>query len=359
MSTSLKVSFLWTRTFFELFDNSTAASSPFSFFFRPSDYKGKIKSLYTGKSSLTLPWKLTDHTNRTNWFWKYYLNDINPLTSPHDTVANRCFPLCVPVRKSLTRLIAVDSPPAFGMHDRASFEGFFYRHGIACVCTFTIHDCSSLDEAVLKAMCLRHEPLFSIPGRKNKVSLTTVGDYCRNLLCQEVGMVNDWFDEDPFSLVTVVEGEGNQTVRQGCNIHRALEALASWDRSWRQRPLPVLSAHTISIKNNHMSDIMYGHANSRVLWIPRLFAPGNNYALVWYCRNLLMASMQVKSFRDFLVRADNLQRINSATRIGGYAREVKAILRNMEKGLKTYRTMSVCKQINNDAQLQRILSVYP
>jgi len=356
MTTSLKVSFIWTRTFFQLFDNSCIQNSPYDFFVKPSAYKDKIKSLYTDESSLTLPWKLTGKNNLTNWFWKYYLNDIDPLSAPHETIANRCYPLYVPVRKSLTKQITVNWPSSGGSQNRGSFEGFFYRHGVAVVCTFSVHGCTSLKDAVEQGMSLRHDPLFSIPSTTSNVALTTVGDFCRNLLSEEIKVVTDWFDEEPFSLVTVVEGELNQEAQQGDSIQRALEALACWDKTWEKRELPVLSDHTISMKNNHAADIMYGHANSRVLWIPRLFIPGNNYALFWYSRNLLMATMQVKSFRDFLVRAADADRIKPGDRLGGYARQIGEIIRNMEKGLKTYRTLSAYRQIQDDKKLQAVLS---
>jgi len=359
MTTSLKVSFIWTRTFFRFFDNFCVPNSLYDFFIKPSDYKKKIKSLYTDESSLTLPWKLTDKNNRTNRFWMYYLNGINPLSAPHDTIARRCYPLYVPVRKSLTKQITVNWPPSVSSQNRGSFEGFFYRHGVAVVCTFSIHDCTSLIDAVEQGMSLRYDPLFSMPSTKNNVALTTVGDFCRTLLSEEIKVVTDWFDEEPFSLVTFFEGEPNQETQQGDSIQRALEALACWDKAWQQRELPALNDHMIAIKNNQASDIMYGHANSRVLWIPRLFMPGKNYTLFWYSRNLLMATMQVKSFRDFLVRAENTNLIKRGTRLGNYARQIGEIIRNMEKGLKTYRTLSVYRQINNDRMLQKVLSNLP
>lgn len=357
MVTGLKVSFLWTRTFFQLFDNTVSENSQFRFFTRPSEYKEKIKFLYTDNSELTLPWQLTGHNNRTNWFWRYYLNDIDPVSAPHDTVANRCYPLYVPVRKSLTKAITVNWPESFSFQNTGSFEGFFYRHGIAFLCTFTLHGCPDIKDAVQQAMSLRHDAMFSIPTSGNAVSLTKVSDYCRNLQGEEVEIVTDWFDEEPFSLVTIVDGDSRQIVSQGDEMHRVLEAFTSWDLEWQTRAMPTLEDHAISIKNKHREDIMYGHDDSRVIWIPRLFVPDDNYALLWYCRNLLMASMQVKSFRDFLVRAEESHRINNTTRLGGYAREIGAILRRMEQGLKTYRTMSVSRQIKNDPQLQNVLSI--
>jgi len=353
MTTSLKVSFIWTRTFFELFDDSKSPQSPFSYFTKPSEYKAKIRSLYSCNADLTLPWRLNVHPEKTNSFWKCYLDDMNPLSAAPDVIATRCFPLHVPVRKSLTKMVTVNLPQTISLQNRVSFEGFFYRHGVSVVCTFSLHDCPSLADAVDQAMSFRHTPLFSIPSNKNPVTLNPVGEYCLNLLTQDIAVVTEWHDEEIFSLVTIIQGESDQMLQQGDNIHRVLEALASWNRNWKQMSLPDLNEHVLPIKIREPGDVMYGHSNSRVLWIPRLF---NTYALEWYSRNLLIASMQVKSHRDFIVRADNNNLIKPGTRLWDYAKRSEAIIRNMEKGLKTYRTLSVSSQIKADPQLQSALS---
>lgn len=364
MIRKLRVSFIWTRTILDMFRETCTASNPLDLFLRPTGYKDFMISLYKKRHPwLTHPWQLQDSRNKTNWFWKYYLNDCNPLSAPHDMIAKRAFPRHVPFRTSIGKDIDIQWPETFSQANRFALEGYFFRHGVALVSTFSLHDCSSLEEAVEQVMDLRYKALYSLPstGSGKRVSLSRICQYGLDTMCQKMQTLNDWFDEEPFLLVGVLEGddqEKQRMVQEGNNTHRAFEALASLDRGWKKRLLPSLIDNTISIKNSQPGDILYGHQNSRVLWIPRLFSDQARYSLVWYYRNLLMASMMVKSFRDFLVRANSVS-LQGIPRVYGYARTVTPILRKMRDGCNTYCTKSVYRQISTDTPLQQAFITFP
>jgi hypothetical protein len=99
---------------------------------------------------------------------------------------------------------------------------------------------------------------------------------------------------------------------------------------------------------------------SRVLWSPRLFVPvaqgQKNYALRWYYRNLVMASMHARSLSAFLVNTSQQNQINES--LARYARIAQTILMNLQNpdGKSTYRTRSLKVQIENDRELQTSLT---
>ena len=137
--------------------------------------------------------------------------------------------------------------------------------------------------------------------------------------------------------------------------------MSTFDRHWQSiDPLPDLYSYKISVKGKHSNDFLYGDELNRVLWFPRMFTTmrqtEKDYTLRWYYRNLLIASMQVNSLSDFLVRAYNYHSIQSNTTLRNYAIGVASILRQLEQGSgKTYRSMSINKLIQENKQLQQAL----
>ena len=360
----LNVSFIWTRTFFHLFDDAVTEKVPFGFFARRTAYTKKFVELFPGTSRLTCPWE--KKTAETNWFWKYYLGNVDPLRTDPSTLSGNCLNNLIPFRESLKLDLTVpwssDSNPARGI----SFEGFFYRHGVALVCTLRLRDCQNIEEAVNRALEARYQPVFSLrtlTGEVKPYALTALSEQCLDALCQEAINCTDGYTDQLFSVAAVASGDKEyegRVVQQGDEIHRALEALASWDSSWKTMTLPELTENVISIKKQQPGDVLYGHENSRVLWSPRLFIPVSegrkNYALRWYYRNLVMASMHARSLSAFLVNTNKQSAING--RLKGHAKIARDILLNLQNpvGKSTYRTRSLNVQIENDRELQTALT---
>ncbi|NTW83684.1 MAG: hypothetical protein HGB36_10015 [Chlorobiaceae bacterium] len=109
--------------------------------------------------------------------------------------------------------------------------------------------------------------------------------------------------------------------------------------------------------------MLYGTELSRVLWFPRMFSnldqKKRDYSLLWYYRNLLIATMQVMSLSNFLVRTQDYQNIDSNTSLINYSKDVATILREFEEGSeKTYRSKSLERQLQDNQQLQKVLQNY-
>jgi len=360
----LNVSFIWTRTFFQLFDAAVIDRVPFNFFVWPGDYKRKFVELSSGTSQLTYPWE--KKRAETNWFWRYYLKK-DPCHTGVSDLRDDCFDKLIPFRKSLKLDVTApqinSSNPAKGI----SFEGFFYRHGVALVCTVRLRNCENIEEAVNRALEVRFKSVFSLRTQSGEVqlcSLTAISAQCLDMLCQEAINCVDGYPDNPFSVAAVAIGDQEyegRVVQQGDEIHKAIEALAGWDSSWENNNRrPDLSAHVIPIKTPQSEDVLYGHENSRVLWSPRLFVPvaqgQKNYALRWYYRNLVMASMHARSLSAFLVNTSQQNQINES--LARYARIAQTILMNLQNpdGKSTYRTRSLKVQIENDRELQTALA---
>lgn len=360
----LNVSFIWTRTFFQLFDDAVTETVPFGFFAQRTAYTKKFVELFPGTSQLTCPWE--KKTAETNWFWKYYLGNVDPLRTDPSSLSCDCLNNLIPFRKSLKLDVTVpwsnDSNPARGI----SFEGFFYRHGVALVCTLRLRNCQNIEEAVDRALEARYHPVFSLHTQNGEVkpySMTALSENCLDALCQEAINCVDGYTDNPFSVAAVASGNKDyegRVVQQGDEIHKALEALASWDSSWKTMTLPELTGNIISIKKQQPEDVLYGHENSRVLWSPRLFVPvaegRKNYALRWYYRNLVMASMHARSLSAFLVNTNKQVAING--RLKSHAKIARDILLKLQNpdGKSTYRTKSLKVQIENDRELQTALT---
>ncbi len=359
----MNVSFIWNRTFFHLFDDAVTEKVPFGFFARRTAYTKKFLELSSGTSPLTYPWE--KKTAETNWFWKYYLSNVDPLHTDPSTLSGDCLNNLIPFRKSLkldvTMPWSTDSNPAKGI----SFEGFFYRHGVSLVCTLRLRDCQNIEEAVDRALDARYQSIFSLRSQNGEVrpySLRALSDQCLDALCQEAINCTDGYTDQLFSVAAVASGDKEyegRVVQQADEIHKALEALASWDPSWKTMTLPDLTQNVISIKKQQPGDVLYGHENSRVLWSPRLFVPvaegRKNYALRWYYRNLVMASMHARSLSAFLVNTHKQSAING--RLKGHAKIARDILLKLQNpvGKSTYRTRSLKVQIENDCDLQTAL----
>jgi|GEM_PF-3061771 len=358
----LNISFIWTRTFFHLFNETTASSAPFGFFAGYSDYRNKFAELSSGTSQLTLPWG--DKTAKTNWFWKYYLG-----TDPHRTeplkFANLGWNNLVPFRKSMKRDVMLPWSDPSGNDSEVSLEGFFYRHGVVLVCTLRLRKCENLDDAVNKALEARYQSVFTIrstSGSGQTCTLTALCEDCLDELCMDAVQSREGNDDQPFSISAVVSGDSGYqgtTVSQGSPIHKALDGITSWDSSWQTMVLPELSANVIPIKKQQSGDVLYGHEKSRALWVPRLFVQDatkqKNYALGWYYRNLVMASVQARSLSAFLVNTNQQTSLNG--RLKDHARIARDILLKLQNsvGKSTYRTRSLKVQIENDSDLQTAL----
>jgi len=355
----LSLSFIWTRTFFNFFQGKAAAHYPYSFFARSSTYKPKFKELRSTEydaEGLSLPWKRI----HANWFWKHYFQGTQPRNvSPNKARSE----YLIPFRK---RVKADISTPLLMTRKAVTLEGFFYTHGVAAVITVRVRDCASLEEAVKRALQARrsascYEVKWS-DGSEGDYSLGALAEHLLVSFCKDAlgpgGEEGKSFKGDhPFSIATVIQGGSgyrNQPVEQGNEIHKALEALATWNESWPSANPPKLENRKLHIKKPQDNHYLYGDQQGRTVWFPVLFTPRDEgfeiHALGWYHRNLVLASLQTASLGAFLTHtADQLKTgPDIANPQKHWARYAISALDRLSQGQSTYRTWSTRVQIEQN-----------
>lgn len=353
----LSLCLIWTRTFFNLFEPEAAARYPYGFFARSAEYKAKFEALrnvvYAGEG-LSLPWRRT----RPHWFWKHYFKE----KQPWDVSPNLAWEkYLVPFRKRLKPHI---STPWLMTKRAVTLEGFFHRHGVAAVITVRVRDSASLDEAVERALQARHSGSYDVTWSDGSQKPYSLGGLAEDLLdsfCEDaLGSGREkgrGFYGDPFSIAAVIQGGSeynDQPVEQGNEIHKALEALVTWNDTWPRGNPPQLEDKKFVIKNEQDNHYLYGDRQGRAVWFPKLFTPpeggSKRYALGWYYRNLLLASVQTASLGAFLTyTADRLRQGAVIPHSQEHwARNAIKILGRLSQGQNTYRTWSTCAQIEQN-----------
>lgn len=357
----LSLSFIWTRTFFDLFERQAAQRYPYGFFAKISAHKAKFNELRGAgydDEGLSLPWK----PRRANYFWKYYFG-----RHPGDLTANLARErYLVPFRKRVKARISTSWLPTKGA---VTLEGFFYAHGVAAVLTVRVRNSASLEEALTKAFQARWSASYKVKwndGSEGDYSLGALAGYLLDSFCQDAlgpgaGKGMEFPSGEPFSIATVIQGGSDyrdQLVEQGDETHRALEALASWNIDWPSANPPNLEDKKWDIKKPQDNHYLYGDKKGRALWFPKLFTPPDYapriYALGWYHRNLVLASLQTASLGAFL--AHTAERLKRGARItvphsdcAGNA--IRALERLSQGRQNTYRTWSTRVQIEQNGFL--------
>ena len=356
----LSLSFVWTRTLFNLCQGPAAAHYPYGFFAKISSYKAKFKALRSAEydaEGLSLPWKRT----HANWFWKHYFHE----NQPWDLSPNRAWSTyLVPFRKRVKADIAT---PWLMTKRAVTLEGFFYTHGVAAVITVRVRDCASLEEGVKRALQVRYSGSYKVKwgdGSEGSYSLSALAEHLLDSLCKDALGPGEGkgrgFSGDPFSIATVIQGGSeykDRPLEQGDQVHKALEALVTWNESWPSANPPELGDKRLLIKGQRANHCLYADRQGRVVWFPGLFTPAEDgskrYALGWYHRNLVLASLQTASLGAFLAHTAN--RLKTGADIANphrhWARYAIDALDRLSQGQNTYRTWSTRAQIEQNGFL--------
>lgn len=347
------LSFIWTRTFFNFLQSDSEEelnNLPFNFFIKLSSYKEKYRTLKQkgfDDNGLSLPWKKT----HVNWFWEYYFEGRDPWDVSPNLAWERYM---IPFRKPVPVKI---SSPILKPQGSVSIEGFFYRHGIALVITVRLFDSPSLTALLNKAFQVRRSKIFELTNGElspGKYSLTSLANKLLDSFCSLAlgakGSKGRSFPGEPFSVSTVIQGDEyyrDIPVDHGGDIHKVLEGLTNWNRNWQRANPPKLEDKKIPIQNDYDNHCLYADKQGRVVWFPWLFTPSSSdnskqYALGWYKRNLVLASLQVASIGAFVKYTAGLKK--NGTDINTYHRQwaeyAMRILKRLYSGENTYKTWS-------------------
>jgi hypothetical protein len=243
------------------------------------------------------------------------------------------------------------------------------------VITVRVRDSASLDEAVKRALQARYKKDYDVKwgdGSQGLYSLGGLAEYTLDSFCEDAlgsgGHKGRGFSGDPFSIAAVIQGGSDykdQPVEQGNEIHKALEALVTWNETWSGASPPQLEEKKLPMKNEQGNHYLYGDRQGRAVWFPKLFTPptdgSRRYALGWYSRNLLLASVQTASLGAFLTyTADRLKEGASIPKPQkDWARDAIKALDRLSQGQNTYRTWSTHAQIEQNGFLDAISYLKP
>jgi hypothetical protein len=258
-----RLTFIWTETNLELLHPSVP-DVPFAFLGRAAGYIPRFTSLQNGDQDpdgLTLPWPKPSGQR----FWTYYLS-----RRPGEVRGAKAWEALVPFRRKLDVSLSAEWLPG-----RSVVEGYFYPHGYALSLTFMVGPTDlSLDGVVELARDLRRRRKLTVawsPGHAEELVLDAFADAALERLRElalgvetEPGSVVS----APFSIVTFVQVDGanpTEAVAEGGEIHRALEALTSWDTNPPAKLRPLTES---VLSPRDMANVVYAKSRARAVWFP-------------------------------------------------------------------------------------------
>jgi len=299
----LRLSLIWVDTVLTFLGDPSPQGAPLAFLGRRSSYGERFEQMLergTIAGDYQPPWPV----RAGHFFWTYYLESYVPGYISGD----QAWKALVPFRWKLPATVQTPSLPG-----RLSHEAFFYPHGIAIIVTAVLRANLSLEEAVEKAFEVKKTGRFEVKwddeAAPESVSLEVFARKALPALHKTAFGPETSYPVrsiSPFTVATVVKGSGvepNNPVSEGGKIHRALEAMTTWQPTWREDVLPSLAESSLKIRTAPASHSLYGRKRGRVVWFPGLFVrktPGSS-SLACYHRNLVFASLQVESLSAFIL----------------------------------------------------------
>lgn len=376
----VRFSFIYTESNPAILDTTAVPARPCGFVGSEKEFAAIFDTLQqSGETTLDgsdicvrMPWHRDDPTR--DYFWRYYCGDI---TDPAQMKGRAAWRMMVPIQRSIPGRIVLPDPPANvdGVPDAARphlwgrLDGFLYEFGVTVVATFIYRNgpSLSLEQLIALGMHLRSENLLlkidELKGEGEVCRLDEIAKRGLKLLREDVlgaGAAAGQQSKEPFSVVTIAEGSGcDPTVAPQAKgeIHKALEALASWDPNYALTLSPTVEEQKIESKGKPIpGDLLYVAKRGRVVWFPSKFTRVGKLrrGLSCYHRNLVYLSMQVATLGEFCrgtarALAQGRQWINFS--VAHKTRSLRAvdILGSIYGNSKlTYRSLSPRRQIDDN-----------
>jgi len=299
----LRLSFIWVETTLDLLDDAVPTDAPLAFLGRRHSYAKHFDQILLSNAShegLQVPWPRPSG----DLFWTYYLK-----CKPGRVTGLRAWKALVPLRKVLPAEVKAQWLPG-----RLLLEAFFYPHGLALIVTAICQTHLTLNNTVDKAFEIRRTGRFQVKwqGRKTSeyLSLDRLADKGLTKLRKAATgkrVSSGGMSVTPVTVVTVVRGSGVDpaiATPNGREVHRALEAMATWRPTWHYNDLPKLAQACLKIRTAPPSHVLYGQRRGRVIWFPGLFTQQTKRlrSLSCYHRNLVFDLLQVESLSDLVLK---------------------------------------------------------
>jgi hypothetical protein len=253
---------------------------------------------------LKLPWSEEDPKHQ-HFFWQFYLENTNPFK----ITAGQALRRLVPVRQS--SLARVSSPALPG---RFSVEAYHYPHGLGLVLGVRIKVDLPLFEMVEKALDLARTETLDVVWEDKAAEQLTVSQFgsaaLDRLRAATFGeaAAQGIRSAKPFSIATIVQGvvpPGTEPApKDNPDLHRALDALASWNPNWKTTDPSPLAERSLGLRKGPAKHTLYGLTSGRAVWFPDSFGDkaenekggrSRKPSLSCYHRNLIFTSLQTES----------------------------------------------------------------
>jgi hypothetical protein len=302
-----RVSFVTTDVFLDLLEGSVP-TAPANVLANSASYRELFEELRLGgrhelgagaELALEAPWPKPFGQQ----FWKRYLEDHWPGDVSGTSAWRHLVPFRSPVPAS-ARVADLGGP--------VMKELFLYPYGIAFVFSARCAEEMSLSEAVERAFRVRYDSVIDVSWDGEPTRAMTYEQFALAALrrAKRLALGAEPQEVDapkPFSVFTVVKGrdaDSQAAPPPGGELHRVLQALTGWSRTWQGDRLTDLDASSmIGIKKRSpLGHTVHAARRARAVWFPESFqAAGHSHALACYHRNLTLLTMQVESLSRLLV----------------------------------------------------------
>jgi len=241
---------------------------------------------------------------------------------PREISAGRALRALVPLREP--RLAKVSAPFP---QSRVWVTAYHYPHGLALVANAEIKADLPLAAMVQRAFELARDKVLEFTWRGGAVEhlkLIELGETALSRVRAETygaQAAPGLRSTKPFSVATIVRGDVESdpppVAGHGDPIHRALEALCSWNPYWETAELHPFAEHRLPTRNAPPSHVLYGLTSGRTVWFPEGFAPidqkenerksdKNKVSLGCYHHNLTFTSLQTESLARLMELAQQI-----------------------------------------------------
>lgn len=299
---SIRISFIWMQPRENPF-RVPRVPERFAFLAIEKDYVQRftgVQAHYEGDADgLLPPWP----KHRDKNFWSLYLGMPPYYVSPTD--AWRHF---VPFRWRIPVGVKARLPDS-----RISIEGFFYPNGHAVLITLNLRCPGGLtwrpEEAASVAHRARFGTEYDLERSDGQVTSVKLDVLAKEMLARmrEKSQFQDSsaVESEPYSLTTFTRVEGadpSEVIAENGEIHRMLEAVVEWDKSWMFAPLSTLKTATVPDPDFPPGHAVYRGKRGRAIWFPALSKRnGSDQCIGCYHRNQLFASLQVESIGSIVI----------------------------------------------------------
>ncbi len=353
----LRLSFIAVETYLGMLGDSPPEEAPYAFLGRQATFARRFEDIQKKQPAagkLRLPWKDTKKKS----FW-YYHFEKRLAGAKGDEAWKRLAPFRRPLPLGVT---------AEWLSGNIALYGYFFPFGQALVVTFTVRpdaaDRMELHGVVNLALRIKRGGEYRMASDDADVTmnLEQLMDRGLDILRAEAQGPDPEpgrpSDDQPFSIVTVIRGEGVEFPEPVPNppideaMQRVLWALSSWSPQYKVDALQSYSDMSVRIKRGSPAcHVLYGDRRGRAVWFPHKFVnPQENqfHSLGVYHRNLLDCSLQVEGLCGLIQEVARVHRPDSPLLepLRGVAKNAASQASCLYGGSKnTYKTWSAHNQM--------------